>query len=220
MLDQKRSEILAESNKLRNGLSKIQDTAGKVEGMSEELRINQERVVDLTTQCNEFLVVIKIQTKEVDEQKQIVSAESAIIAQEENECKILAEQAQAELAEVMPAFESAIKALNALNKKDISEVKSYGRPPAKVEKVMEAVLILLGKEPTWEMAKRILADQNFLLNLRDFDKDHISDKTLKKIAVYTRDPELEPEKVGLVSLACKSLMLWIKAIENYGTVYR
>lgn len=36
-----------------------------------------------------------------------------------------------------------LQALDALNKKDITEVKSYPKPPQKVEMVMEAVLILL-----------------------------------------------------------------------------
>jgi len=43
-----------------------------------------------------------------------------------------------------------------LSKKDITEIKSYGRPPALVEKVMEAVMILRGQEPTWAEAKRQL----------------------------------------------------------------
>ena len=34
------------------------------------------------------------------------------------------------------------QALEALNKKDITEIKSYGKPPALVEKVLEAVMIL------------------------------------------------------------------------------
>lgn len=44
----------------------------------------------------------------------------------------------------MPALEEAIRALDALSKKDISEMKSYGKPPVKVEMVMEAVMILKG----------------------------------------------------------------------------
>ena len=38
----------------------------------------------------------------------------------------------------------------------MTEIKSYGRPPALVEKVMEAVMILRGQEPTWAEAKRQL----------------------------------------------------------------
>lgn len=38
----------------------------------------------------------------------------------------------------------------------MTEIKSYGRPPMLVEKVMEAVMILRGSEPTWAEAKRQL----------------------------------------------------------------
>jgi dynein heavy chain len=40
----------------------------------------------------------------------------------------------------------------------MTEIKSYGRPPALVEKVMEAVMILRGNEPTWAEAKRQLGN--------------------------------------------------------------
>ena len=46
--------------------------------------------------------------------------------------------------------------MESLNKKDITEIKSYGKPPGLVEKVMEAVMILRGSEPTWAEAKRHL----------------------------------------------------------------
>lgn len=49
-----------------------------------------------------------------------------------------------------------LQALDSLNKNDITEIRSYGRPPAQVEKVMEAVMILRGNEPTWSEAKKQL----------------------------------------------------------------
>lgn len=55
-----------------------------------------------------------------------------------------------------------LKALEALNKKDLSEIKSYGKPPQKVEMVMEAVMILKKADPSWAEAKRQLGDVNFL----------------------------------------------------------
>lgn len=53
-------------------------------------------------------------------------------------------------------FFPALQALESLNKKDMTEIKSYGRPPALVETVMQAVMILRGCEPTWAEAKRQL----------------------------------------------------------------
>ena len=38
----------------------------------------------------------------------------------------------------------------------MTEIKSYGRPPTLVEKVMESVMILRGAEPTWAEAKKQL----------------------------------------------------------------
>lgn len=50
------------------------------------------------------------------------------------------------------------QALESLNKKDMTEIKSYGRPPPLVEKVMSAVMTLQGKEATWAEAKRQLGE--------------------------------------------------------------
>lgn len=46
--------------------------------------------------------------------------------------------------------------MESLNKKDLTEIKSYGRPPTLVETVMQAVMILRGSEPTWAEAKKQL----------------------------------------------------------------
>jgi len=52
--------------------------------------------------------------------------------------------------------------LNALNKKDLAEVKSFSKPPHRVKLVLEAVMILKQSEPSWTEAKRQLGDPNFL----------------------------------------------------------
>ena len=51
---------------------------------------------------------------------------------------------------------SLVALLQSLNKKDIAEVKAYGRPPVLVETVMQAVMILKGCDPSWAEAKRQL----------------------------------------------------------------
>ncbi|XP_068085242.1 dynein axonemal heavy chain 2 [Anabrus simplex] len=220
MLEEKRTSISAAASKLRNGLFKIEDTGNKVKVMSIELQEAKEKVAEYQRQCDEYLEIIEAKRTEADEEKQVVAANKIRIEEEKIVCERLAAIAQADLDEAMPALEEAMRALDALNKRDLSEVKSYGRPPEKVEIVMEAVMILMQVEPTWAEAKRQLGDPNFLNILRDFDKDNISDRTLKKIAVYTSNPEFEPDKVGVVSFACKSLCMWVRAIEKYGKIYR
>ncbi|XP_050561707.1 dynein axonemal heavy chain 2 [Spodoptera frugiperda] len=220
MLGAKRIEIALQANKLRNGLGKVEETTKLVGQMSEELAEAKVQVGLYTEQCIEYMGVINVQQRNADEQQRSVAARSKKTQEEEVQCKKLADAAMRDLASAMPALEEAIKALDALNKKDITEVKSYAKPPYKVEMVLEAVLILLQKEPTWAEAKRQLGDQYFLDRLREFDKDNISDKTLKKVGTYTVKPDFDPEIVGTVSAAAKSLCLWVRAIEKYGKIYK
>ena len=49
------------------------------------------------------------------------------------------------------------QALEALNKKDLVEIRSFKRPPVLVEKVMAAVMIMRTSEPTWAEAQRQLS---------------------------------------------------------------
>lgn len=69
MLDDKRSELAASANKLRNGLWKIDDCREKVETMSVELEEAQVKVAEFQQQCDEYLVIIVNQKKEADEQQ-------------------------------------------------------------------------------------------------------------------------------------------------------
>nr|XP_015838947.1 PREDICTED: dynein heavy chain 2, axonemal [Tribolium castaneum] len=220
MLQEKRDEVSAQANKLRNGLWKIEDCRNKVQSMSIELEEAQVKVAEFQQQCDEYLVIIVAQRKQADEQQKEVTQKSIKIREDEVQCQKLADVAQADLDEAMPALEEAIRALDSLSKKDISEMKSYGKPPAKVEMVMEAIMILKQVEPTWAESKRQLGEINFLKDLKDFDKNHISDRTLKKVANYTQNPEFIPEKVGTVSFAAKSLCQWVIAIEKYARVWK
>ena len=61
-----------------------------------------------------------------------------------------------------------------LDKKYIAEIKSFNTPPPAVGTVMNAVMIVLGKEATWAVAKKELADPTFIKKVMDYDKEHIS----------------------------------------------
>lgn len=54
------------------------------------------------------------------------------------------------------------QALGALNKKDLSELKSFPRPNPKLMIVLEAVMTLLGCETSFAEAKKQLGEAKFL----------------------------------------------------------
>ncbi|XP_052104325.1 dynein axonemal heavy chain 2-like isoform X7 [Mytilus californianus] len=220
LLNDKKKELGDQANKLRNGLSKIDETREKVKNMTVELEEAKVKVVQFQKQCDEYLVVIVQQKRDADEQQKSVAQKSERIGEEEVKCQHMADLAQNDLNEALPALQEAILALESLNKKDMTEIKSYAKPPGLVEKVLEAVMILRGNEPTWLEAKKQLGDQNFIKQLMNFDKDNITDRILKKIGTYCTQSDFQPEVVGRVSTAAKSLCMWVRAMEVYGRIYR
>ena len=48
----------------------------------------------------------------------------------------------------------------------------------------------------------------------------MSDKVLKQIGKYCAQPDFQPDIVGRVSLAAKSLCMWVRAMDVYGRIYR
>ena len=89
-----------------------------------------------------------------------------------------------------------------------------------VQTVLEAVCILLGAKPDWPTAKALLGDSNFLKNLYTYDKDNIPEIKLKKVKPYIDNPEFIPEEVVKVSKACRSMCLWVRAIDIYARVFK
>lgn len=59
----------------------------------------------------------------------------------------------------------------------------------------------------------LTGEANFIKTLVNFDKDNISDRVLKKIGQYCKQSDFQPEIIGKVSLAAKSLCMWVRAME-------
>jgi hypothetical protein len=119
--------------------------------------------------------------------------------------RVIQEDAQKDLDEALPALNAAVAALNSLTKGDITEVKSFAKPPPLVQTTMEAVCVLLGRKPDWETSKKLLGEVDFMEQLLNFDKDNIDPKRLKNLAKYISLEEFTAETVGKVFNVCISI---------------
>lgn len=59
----------------------------------------------------------------------------------------------------------------------------------------------------------LAGESSFIKSLVNFDKDNISDRVLKKIGSYCAKSDFQPDIIGKVSLAAKSLCMWVRAME-------
>lgn len=161
------------------------------------------------------MISIARERKNADEQQVIIEAQRIKIGKETVETQQLAAEADAELKKAEPALDAAQAAIAMLDKKYIAEIKSFNTPPPDVATVMNAVMIVLGKEPSWVVAKKELADSNFIKKVMDYDKENISQVILKKIEKYTRMDNFKPEHVTKISLAAGALCSWVRSLEDY-----
>jgi dynein heavy chain, axonemal len=218
MLNEYRSSQKIQQRQLRIGVKKLEETGAIVS----DLKIDLTKLAPiLKTKGEEATKMIAVVTEEQAKAEVVqakVEKDEAIVSQQAAATKVIADDAQADLDEAMPAFNNALKALDSLEKKDIQEIKAFASPPDAVVMVMEAILILFGKPTDWKSAKGLLGEMNFMEQLVKFDKDNIAPKKIKKVSKYTKKETFAVEAVGKVSVAAKSLCMWVHAMVIYDRV--
>lgn len=82
----------------------------------------------------------------------------------------------------MPALEQARTELGELDKSDVTEIRSFVKPPRPVQVVSECICVFKGlTEVSWKAAKGMMADANFLQSLQTMDVDAIGPKQLASV---------------------------------------
>ncbi|CRH01266.1 dynein beta chain, putative [Plasmodium relictum] len=216
----KSEETNNQERKINIALRKLADARNEIQEMQIQLSLQKENISKKQTECAQLLKVIEEKKKESNEKKKKIQEDSIRISSVEIETQKLAEDARKDLQNAIPELEVATQSLEQLDKKSISEVKAYTKPPDLVMQTLSIVMIILNKTPSWEQAKIELGDANFLNKLKAFDKDSISDKTLKKIEKFTKNPIYSPKAVKKVSAATGALCMWVHALKMYAEVYR
>jgi len=163
--------------------------------------------------------------KQVTADQKAADAQAAIVEVDVSEAnkvaakvKVIKDDCQADLDEAMPAYESAVKALSTLDKKSVQEMKAFNNPPEMVKFTLEAVCILLDVKPDWGEAKKLLSQMDFMDLLRNYDKDNINPKVIKKVDKYYKDPRFLPDEIKKQSSAAMCLCMWVRAMVVYDKV--
>ncbi|XP_054276499.1 dynein axonemal heavy chain 6-like [Macrosteles quadrilineatus] len=220
LLERKTKQTTQMRDRIQNGLTKLYETNELVATMKVEL-VEMEPQLKIKSEATAKLMKNLIREKaQADEVRQVVVNDEAVVKMKAAEMQTLADEAQADLDLALPAMEAASKALESLNKADINELRVFNKPPHLVKFVMEAVCLLLGVKTDWASAKQVLGDVNFLKKLQDYDKDRIPDSMLKKLKEYIEHPEFVPDLVATQSKVCRSMCMWVRAIDSYAVTFR
>jgi dynein heavy chain len=211
-------QISTSTKRLEGGLQKLIEAASAVDRMRIVLT-EKKIVVDAKTEKVQALIAV-IQEKtaaanisqEQASVKQKFAAEQAIVIKQQKE------EADEALMEALPAVEAASKALENLDKNDLTELKAFTNPPAAVKNLCMQLVCLrpTGEklEENWNDAKKMLSNGGLLAALKNYPKDDLTDKQVKKVNKYFTE-ELTLEKMASTSKAGYGLLTWVVAIVKY-----
>ncbi|XP_008252409.2 dynein axonemal heavy chain 6 [Oryctolagus cuniculus] len=220
MLNEKRKQLVSARDRVKNGLTKLLETNMLVDKMKLDLSALEPVLLTKSRDVEALMEKLAVDQENADQVRHIVQEDEATAKVKAEETQAIADDAQRDLEEALPALDAANKALDSLDKADISEIRVFTKPPDLVMTVMEAISILLNAKPDWPTAKQLLGDSNFLRRLLEYDKENIKPQILAKLQKYINNPDFVPEKVEKVSKACKSMCMWVRAMDLYSRVVK
>ena len=112
------------------------------------------------------------------------------------------------------SLRAAVEAIDSLTKLDVAEIRTMIKPPAAVEIVLEAVVALLtGKNMTFQETRRLLGGgEAFLVMLREFRLEDVTDARLRLVEPYADNPVFRPENVIGVSFCASKFCAWVLGV--------
>ena len=234
LLGAQRNIVVKAKKRYMTGLEKLAFAEDQVATMQKELEDLQPQLVVASAENEKLMVVITKETAEVEAKTIIVQKDEAEANEEATKSQAMKSECEEELAEAIPALESALAALDTIKQADIGLIKTMQNPPAGVKLVMAGVCVMLDAKPDkvadpnggpkkvldyWGPSKRLLSDMGFLARLKSYDKDNIPEAVMKKIrSEFKPNPDFDPEKAKKSSSAAEGLCKWVLAMEIYDRV--
>uniref|UniRef100_A0A672VBK3 Dynein axonemal heavy chain 17 n=1 Tax=Strigops habroptila TaxID=2489341 RepID=A0A672VBK3_STRHB len=226
LLLKKGKDLKAKMERLENGLEKLKSTSAQVDELKAKLAAQEVELKQKNDDADKLIQVVGVETEKVSREKAIADEEEQKVALIAQEVEQKQKDCEEDLAKAEPALEAAQAALNTLNKKNLTELRSFGSPPSAVSNVTAAVMVLtapggrIPKDRSWKAAKATMARvDGFLDSLIKFDKENIHENCLKALQPYLQDPKFKPEFVTTKSSAAAGLCSWVLNIVRFHAVF-
>ena len=223
LLLQKRTDVQRQIDRLDVGLSTLRKTAADVAELQVDLKHTMVKVEEKKAATDVLLVEMGVQREGAEKEQAAASIEAEKADKASSEAEAIAVDAERELGAAKPAMEAAAAAVDCLSKSMLTELKSLPKPPAGVDLVTSACLILVEheyKNHKWDRAKKMMANvDQFKTQLQEFRGEDISEEEIKKVEVFTNNPEFTIENMNNKSAAAGNLATWVVNIYGFNRIY-
>lgn len=194
--------------RLEGGLEKLKSTAAQVDDLKEKLAAQEVELKQKNEDADKLIEIVGVEQEKVGKEKAIADAEEKKVAKINEEVTKKQRDCERDLARAEPALKAAAAALDTLNKANLTELKSFGKPPPIVIQVVASVMMLLSppnkipKDTSWNNGKNFMGKvDQFLDSLKNFDKENIQEANQKAVEPYLKMKEFDPDFVKGKSFA-------------------
>ena len=153
--------------RLEGGLEKLKSTATQVDDLKEKLKAQEVELKQKNEDADALIEKVGVEQEKVGAEKAIADEEEKKVAKINTDVSKKQKDCETDLAKAEPALKAAEAALNTLNKANLTELKSFGKPPPAVVNVTAAVMVLcapsnkIPKDRGWNNAKIMMGKVKF-----------------------------------------------------------
>ena len=159
-----------------------------------------------------MMVNIDKSKKQVQEKTKEVEAEETVAKGKLESANTIKNDCDQALKIVMPIYHAAMRAVDSLNKNDITELKSFKQPAQGAIMVVKTLCLMFGipgekskADPKqldyWEPAKKKLLTPELLKKCVNYEKDNIPQSLIEQLKPIIEDPGYADEVLFKASVA-------------------